>query len=90
MNVTTAVIGPGVPIDDCAAGGKGASLNRLAQQGFPVPPTAAVPAAAYRIVAEHPDLAGLFGRLAGPATVVPAEVVHAAGSPTSSGTAWGR
>ncbi|WP_436498235.1 PEP/pyruvate-binding domain-containing protein [Actinokineospora sp. HUAS TT18] len=74
----TAGLGCGAPLLNPVAGGKGAALDRLARLGFAVPPTAIVTAAAYRAVAEHPDLAALLAQLADPRAVVPAEVVDEA------------
>ena len=68
----------GAPLARTDLGGKGAALDRLVQLGFAVPPTAIVPASAYRVIAAHPDLAELFDRLADPTTVVPADIVDAA------------
>ncbi|MGY1679942.1 PEP/pyruvate-binding domain-containing protein [Geodermatophilus sp. SYSU D01176] len=72
----TAVVrlSPGSPAPPGQLGGKGASLDRLVQGGFPVPPTAVVPADAYRAVAAHPSLAGLLTRLRDGAVVPAAEV----------------
>ena len=54
------VLRPGSPAPAAELGGKAASLDRLVQHGFPVPPTAVVTASAYRSVAAHPDLARLL------------------------------
>ncbi|MCZ2860612.1 PEP/pyruvate-binding domain-containing protein [Blastococcus sp. VKM Ac-2987] len=62
---------PSVPEE---LGGKAASLDRLVQAGFPVPPTAVVTAATYRAVAAQPGLAGLLARLRAGETVPAAEV----------------
>lgn len=71
------VLRPGRPAPASELGGKAASLDRLVQAGFPVPPTAVVTATAYRGVAAHPDLAGLLSRLRS-GVVVPAAEVDAA------------
>ncbi|MGY1708834.1 PEP/pyruvate-binding domain-containing protein [Geodermatophilus sp. SYSU D00758] len=68
---------PGRPAPPAQLGGKAASLDRLVQGGFPVPPTAVVTADTYRAVAAHPDLAPLLTRLRAGA-VVPAREVDAA------------
>ncbi|MGY2003697.1 PEP/pyruvate-binding domain-containing protein [Blastococcus sp. SYSU DS1024] len=68
---------PGAPAPSEQLGGKGASLDRLVQAGFPVPPTAVVTATAYRTVAAHPDLADLLARLRA-GEVVPGPEVDAA------------
>lgn len=71
------VLRRGSPSPPGELGGKAASLDRLVQAGFPVPPTAVVSATTYRSVAAHPGLAGLLARLrAGEA--VPAGEVDAA------------
>lgn len=72
----TAVVrlSPGSPAPPAQLGGKGASLDRLVQGGFPVPPTAVVSADAYRAVAAAPCLAGLLARLRDGAVVPAAEV----------------
>jgi pyruvate,water dikinase len=79
LTVTTPVVvlRPGTPAPAAELGGKAASLDRLVQAGFPVPPTAVATASAYRAVAAHPDLAGLLDRLQR-GTVAPAEEVDAA------------
>ncbi len=56
------------------AGGKGAALDRMTQEGFPIPPTAIVTASAYRAVVADPVLGALLDHLAGGDTVA-AEVV---------------
>ena len=64
----------GTPAPVAELGGKAASLDRLVQAGFPVPPTAVVTASAYRPCAAHPQLAGLLARLRTGAVVPAAEV----------------
>lgn len=71
------VLRPGSSAPAAELGGKAASLDRLVQAGFPVPPTAVATASAYRAVAAHPDLADLLARLRR-GTVVPADEVDAA------------
>ncbi|MCF6507279.1 hypothetical protein E9549_07640 [Blastococcus sp. MG754426] len=68
------VLRRGNPAPPGELGGKAASLDRLVQAGFPVPPTAVVSATTYRSVAAHPDLAGLLGRLRAGETVPAGEV----------------
>jgi hypothetical protein len=88
----TAVVrlSPGSPAPPKQLGGKGASLDRLVQAGFPVPPTAVVTADAYRAVAAHPSLAGLLTRLRAGANSHPGPMILTAlwtgGVPTSSFT----
>ncbi|HET8641981.1 MAG TPA: PEP/pyruvate-binding domain-containing protein, partial [Pseudonocardiaceae bacterium] len=69
--------GSGRPVSDDELGGKGATLARLARQGFPVPPAACVTASAYRAVAADPAVEHLLERIRGGA-VVPAGAVDAA------------
>ena len=71
------VLRPGSSASAAELGGKAASLDRLVQAGFPVPPTAVVTAATYRAVAAHPDLAALLDRLQR-GLLVPAGEVDAA------------
>lgn len=74
----TVCLEQGSPRHDTDAGGKGASLDRLVQLGFPIPPTAVVAVAAYRAIAAHPDLAELLSSVADGGAAVPAEVIDAA------------
>jgi len=68
---------PGDPVPAVEAGGKAASLDRLEQLGFRMPPTAVVTATTYRAVASDPGIVELLDRMAGGADV-PAEEVDAA------------
>ncbi|WP_189210349.1 PEP/pyruvate-binding domain-containing protein [Actinokineospora fastidiosa] len=68
-------VGHGAPLTNAVAGGKAAALDRLTRLGFPVPATAVVTAAAYRAVAEHPDIAALLAGLADPRAAVSAAAV---------------
>ena len=68
---------PGEPVAAVEVGGKGASLDRLAQLGFGIPSTAVVTASAYRTVAADPAVARLLGRVERGADV-PADAVDAA------------
>ncbi|MGY1616189.1 PEP/pyruvate-binding domain-containing protein [Geodermatophilus sp. SYSU D00691] len=69
---------PGHPAPVDQLGGKAASLDRLVQEGFPVPPTAVVTADTYRAVAADPGLARLLDRVRHGGAVVPAAEVDAA------------
>ena len=71
------VLRPGCAAPAAELGGKAASLDRLVQAGFPVPPTAVVTATAYRTVAAHPHLAPLLSALRD-GTAVPGAEVDAA------------